>query len=444
MKSKYFIPLYILFLVLCYFTSSYINDTYASSSYSVADSMCTGVYGEACVRVHNTSEFKNKIDDIFNNKKMGVFHFVWDDNEPVSFKDAYNYFFDKYGTSTSVNQYLYSKKGDQEPYRNKYSATDISETQRITDWELDTKSNIRISKEEKDYANQFVDKILPLITAGATSDYEKAYRVGKYINAVTRYKGDQVFQNDQGFVYNDTSIYDVFIERDSVCIGFSIAFAYMMDKLGIEAYIVDSASYNGQEYHSVHSYNKVKIGGTMYTVDITGSPSFGFNTSGMASYPNGNQIESIYNQYKGGISLNYKFYTPTPDSNIPDNPVVNPTTTTTKQVNRPTTTTREGETTQKTTYESEITYTPYPSDRTRVVEITNEAGEVVQTTVVYLGEDTTTPTTDEIVKGEEDKTNQTKLILNIVLITLAIIMVIVLVVLRLKDLGKIKCKWKDL
>jgi transglutaminase-like putative cysteine protease len=425
--------MYILLFALCYLTSSFINKSYAYNTYSVADNVCNNTYGEACVRVHNTSEFKSKLDNLFNNKMMGTFYFVWDTTESVNFKEGYNYFFNKYGVPNSTNQYPYSKKGDFEPYRNKLSDTYINEIQQIGNWELDTKSYIRISKEEKEYANEFVDRLLPLITAGATSDYEKAYRVGKYINSTTRYKGDQVYQNDNGFVYTDTSIYDVFIERDSVCIGFSIAFAYMMDKLGIEAYVIDSSSSNGNEFQSVHSYNKVKIGGTMYTVDITGGTSFGFNTSGLTNYSNTNQIDNLYNQYRGGISLNYKFYSPKAGSNAPIDDI---NTTTTVPAYKPTTTKEEPNTYKVNTTEETTT-------TTSIVQITNEAGEVVETSVIYP---TTNPTTQEEVKGEEEvkKHLSTKTVLNIVLITIAVVMVILLIYLKLKDLGKIKCDMKDL
>ena len=61
------------------------------------------------------------------------------------------------------------------------------------------------------------------------------------------------------------------INNKTVCIGSATAFSYLMDKLGIESYIVDHiASYDAKNriYYSSHTYNVVKLDGKYYIVDI--------------------------------------------------------------------------------------------------------------------------------------------------------------------------------
>lgn len=58
------------------------------------------------------------------------------------------------------------------------------------------------------------------------------------------------------------TIAGVFLDQSASCTGYSRAYKFMLDRLGIDSYITTSPSLN-------HSWNIVKIGGKYYHVDIT-------------------------------------------------------------------------------------------------------------------------------------------------------------------------------
>ena len=126
--------------------------------------------------------------------------------------------------------------------------------------------NKKITKEETEQLDKFADKFIKLF-AGKT-DYEKIYMAYVYISRNAVYQSDGVFEN---LVDGYISAYDVLINNKTVCIGSATAFSYLMDKLGIESYIVDHiASYDAKNriYYSSHTYNVVKLDGKYYIVDI--------------------------------------------------------------------------------------------------------------------------------------------------------------------------------
>ena len=89
-----------------------------------------------------------------------------------------------------------------------------------------------------------------------------------YISSNAIYQSEGVFEN---LIDAYVSAYDVLIEHKTVCIGSATAFSYLMDKLGIESYIVDQiGGYDetNRTYYSLHTYNIVKLDNKWYIVDI--------------------------------------------------------------------------------------------------------------------------------------------------------------------------------
>jgi|GEM_PF-403192 len=70
-------------------------------------------------------------------------------------------------------------------------------------------------------------------------------------------------------VYDETAencrdIYGVFVDRKAICGGYSKAFSYLCDKVGIE-----TATITGDADGEAHMWNMVKIDGQWYNIDIT-------------------------------------------------------------------------------------------------------------------------------------------------------------------------------
>lgn len=99
-----------------------------------------------------------------------------------------------------------------------------------------------------------VNKILAMITSDMT-DYDKV----KLFNDVLA----------STVVYDETAancrdIYGVFVDKKAICGGFSKAFSYLCSKAGIE-----TAAVTGDADGQPHMWNKVKIDGKWYNVDVT-------------------------------------------------------------------------------------------------------------------------------------------------------------------------------
>lgn len=277
------------------------KNTYTSGRYIEDADIRAKDHKELGIRVHSTNEFKNKIDDIFNNHKLGDFFFEFAINEPVNFDEVLNYYKSKYGVlDVHQNFYKYDVKGDQEPNRTVYDKTILDQIKNNGEFELDTTASIRISSSEKELADRFVNELIPYIS-GDGSDYQKIYGAAYYISKTTHYIVDDGFFND--LLNSNTSLYDALIKRGSVCIGFSITFSYLMDKMGIESYIVDDITYIDDvtgSFESVHSHNLVKLDGKFYNIDITGGDLSLTVPNGLSS----NNLNLATSNYTGGNKFN--------------------------------------------------------------------------------------------------------------------------------------------
>lgn len=105
-----------------------------------------------------------------------------------------------------------------------------------------------------------IDKVYAVITPNMT-DYEKVRAVHDYIILHTAYDYDNYL--------NDTvpeasyTMYGVFVNRIAVCEGYALSMVYLLNKIGIETiYVPSDEAMN-------HAWNKVKIDGKWYNLDVT-------------------------------------------------------------------------------------------------------------------------------------------------------------------------------
>lgn len=224
-------------------------------------------YGSNAYRVHTTQEFKNALNDIYNNYKIGTFYIEFSKYENIDFNEINNYYQNNFALKNSYqNYYTYQVKGKQEPERFNIDLSLFKEDGEIY---LNT-NNIRITGNEQKIVDNFINKLLPLIQK-ENSDYQKILAAYTYINNTTTYLVDSGYYTE---LASNTSIYDVFINRKSTCIGYSVAFSYLMDKLNIESYIVDNletVNPSSGSYYSSHTYNIVKLNNKFYKIDLTGN-----------------------------------------------------------------------------------------------------------------------------------------------------------------------------
>lgn len=116
----------------------------------------------------------------------------------------------------------------------KYSANEINRMQKAVDAEAD----------------KLIDKITPSMTE---------YDIVKYFYD---YLAENVVYDENA--ENCRSIYGVFVDKKAICSGYSKAFSYLCDKVGISTILV-----TGDADGIPHMWNMVKIGGEWYHIDVT-------------------------------------------------------------------------------------------------------------------------------------------------------------------------------
>lgn len=107
--------------------------------------------------------------------------------------------------------------------------------------------------------NAAVEEILSGINSGMT-DYEKElYLHDKLAKRVTYVSGT-----------NAHNAYGALVEGLAVCEGYAEAFQYLLQRAGIQSFIIEGASKPPQGGAQIpHAWNAVKIGGKFYQVDVT-------------------------------------------------------------------------------------------------------------------------------------------------------------------------------
>lgn len=212
---------------------------------------------EIDINVNNTDEAIKAIDEVYNDREPGKFNIRFSENT-VDVDRVNEYYKEKYITDISINTYKYSDYAYIQPIR---FLPILNENSFFLD-----NLNKKITKEEKQKLEKFTEKFLPLFKG--KTDYEKVYMAYSYISTYAVYQSEGTFEN---LIDAYVSAYDVLIDHKAVCLGSATAFSYLMDKLGIESYIVDQiGGYDSENrtYYSVHTYNVVKLDNKWYIVDI--------------------------------------------------------------------------------------------------------------------------------------------------------------------------------
>ena len=98
------------------------------------------------------------------------------------------------------------------------------------------------------------NKVLAGVTADM-SEYDKVKYFYDYLASNVVYDESEE---------NCRDIYGVFVKKKAICGGYSKAFSYLCDKVGIE-----TATVTGDADGEPHMWNKVKIDGKWYNIDVT-------------------------------------------------------------------------------------------------------------------------------------------------------------------------------
>lgn len=121
-----------------------------------------------------------------------------------------------------------------------------------------------ISKAQYKSAKVRFDSTVELAISDITdsmTDVQKALAVHDYLAVNTIYDSSM----------SKFSAYDCLVEKTAVCQGYSLAFSYIMNLLGIECTVIKSDPMN-------HAWNYIKIDGEYYHVDVTfDDPTFEVN-----------------------------------------------------------------------------------------------------------------------------------------------------------------------
>ncbi len=387
------------------------------------------LYGSSAYRVHTTSEFEKAFDDIYNNLKIGEFRIEFSPYEDINFTEVKNYYDTNYGlTNYKQNWYTYAQKGEFEPDR---FGLEISGAKNEGELILETYT-IRISGNERVIIENYVNKILPYLKGNGT-DYEKIALTFNLLKK-SEYLVDDGFINDNLSSY--TSAYDALITRKTNCIGYSIAFSYIMDKLGIESYIVDNIATVdavNRVYSSTHTWNIVKLDNVFYKVDVTGNILLkSVSSSEVTDFNNTLSSTNYANAYSVSI-----------DNTSIDkilNEVKNIKTTTTKKVEA--TTTTKTYPYEKPTNKTTTKLTTKDADGNTYVIVTDKKGNTQ--TVISTDEDETATADIEKTTNETTQSPKTqkKFNFNYILIPFAIGLIIFLIIYKLIKSKKIHIKLK--
>lgn len=116
------------------------------------------------------------------------------------------------------------------------------------------------------------ENILNGISQEAT-DYEKVLYIHDYIIDTTVYDAASAEENDgsgkklSDRVYKSASIYGCLVEGKAICTGYTAAFQYLLNDLGVESGRVSGYTVEGSA--TGHQWNYVSVDGEYYYIDLT-------------------------------------------------------------------------------------------------------------------------------------------------------------------------------
>lgn len=169
-------------------------------------------------------------------------------------------------------------------------------TKKVVGYDFDTTVSRESRAAMKEQIQSAADGCISQIPGGA-AEYEKIKFVYEYIIDRTEY--DSSGEDNQ-------NIQSVLLNQRSVCAGYSKAFQYILNRMGLFCTYITGSIKNGGD----HGWNMVRIDGQYYYVDVTwGDPVFANQVDGAASHAmNYNYLCCTENDL---------FRTHTPDGSIP-------------------------------------------------------------------------------------------------------------------------------
>lgn len=245
-----------------------------------------------CIDINSQDELINKIDEIFTSRKIGEYHLLYSDDtySNINFTQVNKYFQDNYMTELKKNAYKYNEYGIMLPIK---FLPYHDENEMII-----STMTIKITPKEEAIVDEFLESFIHEFDG--KSDYEKVLGIYLYIAKTSKYESDNGYTK---FVDGRISPYDVLIEHKTVCIGSSTTFQFLMERLGVESFIIDHvSSYDETTYNTTHTYNLVKLDDKWFIVDIN-SPN---NTSSLLIGAN-NKYDKNDLKYLG-VSLSKESY----------------------------------------------------------------------------------------------------------------------------------------
>lgn len=210
------------------------------------------------------SNLKDVQNDLYNNalNRETSYTFYYDGDTDRISEDLINivkeaYFKDDY-TGKSWSRISYNAEGKKKKIK------------------ITVNSEFVTTKEEEDYINENLNSIVKSIIKPEMSEYEKVKTIHDYIKNRYSYDDDlysfilklnngQITDNTtRNEVYRSTSVYSALNSNKTVCQGYAMTAYKMLKGAGIECKII-SGTLKGQE----HVWNKVKVNGIWYYLDIT-------------------------------------------------------------------------------------------------------------------------------------------------------------------------------
>lgn len=119
--------------------------------------------------------------------------------------------------------------------------------------------------------NRMANKLLDTVS-GADSEYEKALMLYNVLQQYVKYDYDALnAYSSSGQILDDEGIkaydaYGAIVNGKAVCEGYAEAYQYLLQRLGIECYIVTG---NSKKDGGAHEWNLIKLDGKYYHADIT-------------------------------------------------------------------------------------------------------------------------------------------------------------------------------
>lgn len=126
-------------------------------------------------------------------------------------------------------------------------------------------SKVYDENEKSAIVNEFETKASEIIDSIITSDMDeldKIVKIHDYIALNTAYDTEGVIPDLNG----GSSAYDVIVKNNGVCLGYARAYEYLLDKVGIESFVVKTLP---KADGSGHAWNLVNLNDEWYHVDVT-------------------------------------------------------------------------------------------------------------------------------------------------------------------------------